>query len=104
MTSRKNQTRYNNFLRNFCHLWVIMLMLQHAVTSVSGLNCTLHREQHMQYQQTAGDTNFDLKSSAFAPIAGILEVVNRTLVNGVPLLTWRGKGEDEKGKRKKKKK
>ena len=38
-----------------------------------------------------GDTNFDLKSGVFVPIAGILELVNRTLVNGVPLLTWRRK-------------
>lgn len=43
------------------------------------------------------DTNLDLKSGAFVPIAGILELVNRTLVNGVPLLTWRrNRGKTEK--------
>lgn len=50
----------------------------------------------------AGDTNFGLKSSSFIPIAGILELVNRTLVNGVSLLTRRKKGgEDEREKRRK---
>lgn len=33
------------------------------------------------------NTNFDLKGSGFIPIAGIVELVNRTLVYGVPLLT-----------------
>lgn len=39
--------------------------------------------------RATGGTNFDLKRSAFIPVAGILELVNRTLVNGVSLLTWR---------------
>lgn len=47
-----------------------------------------------------GDTNFDLKSGVFVPIAGILELVNRTLVNGVPLLTWRRKRGRWKEKKK----
>lgn len=42
-----------------------------------------------------GNTNFDLKGSGFIPIAGIVELVNRTLVYGVPLLTRRKRREDE---------
>lgn len=46
------------------------------------------------------DTNFELKSSAFIPIAGILELVNRTLVDGISLLTWRRKRRKWKEKKK----
>lgn len=45
------------------------------------------------------DTNFDLKSSSFIPIAGILELVNRTLVDGISLLSWKRKRRKRKEKR-----
>lgn len=51
-----------------------------------------------------GDTNLDLKGSAFVPIAGILKLVDRTLVNGVSLLTWRKKRGKMKEKEKEEKK
>lgn len=78
-----------------------MPISQHAVTKhfillqsyrkvIQGVQ--LHSaESACRYTRPTGDTNFNLKSSAFIPIAGILELVNRTLVNGVPLLTWRRK-------------
>ena len=41
--------------------------------------------------QHNSDTNFELQTSTFIPIGGILELVNRALVDGIPLLTCRRK-------------
>lgn len=38
----------------------------------------------------------NLKGCPFIPIAGILELVNRTLVDRIPMLTWRRKGGDKR--------
>lgn len=43
--------------------------------------------KYMQAQQVHSDTNLDLKGCPFIPIAGILELVNRTLVDRIPMLT-----------------
>lgn len=45
------------------------------------------------------DTNLDLEGSGFFSIAGILELVNWTLINGIPLLAKRGEGEINREKK-----
>lgn len=50
----------------------------------------------MHTQQVHDDTNLNLKGCPFIPIAGILELVNRTLVDRIPMLTWRRKRGGDK--------
>lgn len=70
---------------------------QHAVSN-NHLSCTcgVHTDKYMQTQQVHSDTNLDLKGCPFIPIAGILELVNRTLVDRIPMLTWRRKEGDKR--------
>lgn len=70
---------------------------QHAVSN-NHLSCTcgVHTDKCMQTQQVHSDTNLDLKGCPFIPIAGILELVNRTLVDRIPMLTWRRKEGDKR--------
>lgn len=84
------------------HHWLITLISQHAVTKPLFVQIKVNKgvktpvTVHASAQ--TGDTNLDLKGSGFAPIAGILELVDRTLVNGVSLLTWgkkRGKMKEK---------
>lgn len=69
----------------------------HNMQSYHHLRCTcgVHTDKYMQAQQVHSDTNLDLKGCPFIPIAGILELVNRTLVDRIPMLTWRRKEGDK---------
>lgn len=93
MVKHANFTACSHHTFHFIALW--LLKVDQSVK--------LHRQSSCaKCTKATGDTNLDLKSSGFIPIAGILELVNRTLVNGVPLLTWREKrGEDERENRRK---
>ena len=82
-----------------------MLISQHAVAeaviSLQRYGSQSRRKLSCKCTRATGNTDFDLKGSSFIPIAGILELVNRTLVNGVPMLTWGKKGGKWKGGKKK---
>lgn len=61
-------------------------MVTHAGKQHTVCRCTHAR---------GGNTNLDLKGRGFIPIAGIVELVNGTLVYGIPLLKRRQRREDE---------
>lgn len=56
----------------------------------------MHTYKDMQTKTVHRDTNLELKGCPFIPIAGILELVNRALVDRIPMLTWRRKEGDKR--------
>lgn len=76
-----------------------MLPSQHAAICNNRLRCTcsVHTAKCMQTQHVYSDTNLNLKGCPFIPIAGILELVNRALVDRIPMLTWRRRGGEKNG-------